>query len=158
MSDKDLPHVDIPEIILNLWYICDELGTVYSLRGRCYLGSGMDFEKLALLHQFAATDYLIAQAFPIPERLHTIVVTEDGEHKVPVTNSGALARWGGPEILFEEVFVELEKQLPAQTDLSIGKDPLICITPLLAAGDGTLRPITSPNRPLDTVSQNRSAR
>lgn len=29
------------ELILNLWYIYDDTGVVYSLRARCYFGSGI---------------------------------------------------------------------------------------------------------------------
>lgn len=137
--------MDNPEIILNLWYVYDDSGTIYSLRGRCYIGSGSDEEKLALLRRFAPTDYLIAQPFPVPERLHTTFVTEDGTRKLPVIGTGPVERMGGPGMLFEEVFVELEKQLPAQTRLSIGRDPMICITPLLGSEDGNLSPITSPS-------------
>ena len=64
------------EIILNLWYVHDNNGFIYSLRARCYVGSGADDEKLTLLRRFAQTDYLIAQPFPIPERFHTTIVRE----------------------------------------------------------------------------------
>ena len=137
--------MEAPEIILNLWYVYDDQGTIYSLRGRCYIGSGSDEEKLAFLSRFAATDYLIAQPFPVPERLHTTFIGEKGTQKLPVIGTGPIERMGGPEVLFEEVFVELEKQLPTQTGLSIGSEPLICITPLLGSEDGNLRPITSPS-------------
>ncbi len=59
-----------PEIILNLWYVVDDLGYIYSLRARAYLGSGSDDEKLAMLQKYAKTDYLIAKAFPIPKQFH----------------------------------------------------------------------------------------
>ena len=140
--------MDAPEIILNLWYVCDELGTVYSLRGRCYLSAGTDAEKLSFLRQFAATDYLIASVFPVPKRLHTILVVEEDTRELPVTNTEFLELCGGPEVLFEEVFVELEKQLPAQSNLSIGSDPVVCITPLLSDEVGHLRPIDKPRRGL----------
>lgn len=47
---------------------------------------------------------------------------------------------GGAQVLFEEAFAALERQLPAQTNLSIGQQPLICITPLLADDNGEIRP------------------
>ena len=37
------------EIILNLWYVIDDEGLIYSLRARCYVHSGTDEEKLAFL-------------------------------------------------------------------------------------------------------------
>ena len=58
-----------PEIIMNLWYVIDDLGVIYSLRARCYVHSGSDEEKLAFLRSCAETDFLIAQSFPVPERL-----------------------------------------------------------------------------------------
>lgn len=30
--------LDNPEIILNLWYVVDDMGVIYSLRGRTYIG------------------------------------------------------------------------------------------------------------------------
>jgi len=60
-----------PEVILNLWYVYDDLGFIYSLRGRTYLGYGTDEEKLKFLHQHATKDYLIAKSFPLLERYST---------------------------------------------------------------------------------------
>lgn len=67
------------EIIMNLWYVIDHEGLIYSLRARCYVHSGTDEEKLAFLQKCAETDYLIAQSFPVPERFHTTII--DGEKK-----------------------------------------------------------------------------
>jgi len=128
------------EIILNLWYVHDDNGFIYSLRARCYVGSGTDEEKLTLLRRFAQTDYLIAQPFPIPERFHTTIVEGNTQKKMGVVHLESLEPLGGAQILFEEAFVALERQLPAQTNLSIGQDPLICITPLLADDNGQIRP------------------
>ena len=36
------------EIILNLWYVIDDDGLIYSLRARCYVHSGTDEEKRLL--------------------------------------------------------------------------------------------------------------
>src|ERR1035437_5668829 len=75
--------VENAELILNLWYVYDDTGVVYSLRARCYVGSGSDEEKLALLRRFAQTDYLIAQPFPVPERFTTRTVEGNTKKKVP---------------------------------------------------------------------------
>jgi hypothetical protein len=128
------------EIILNLWYVHDDNGFVYSLRARCYIGSGADDEKLTLLRQFAEKDYMIAQPFPIPERFHTTVVEGNTQKKVAVIHLDSLEPIGGPQVLFEDAFATLDRQLPAQTNLSIGQQPLICITPLLADDNGEIRP------------------
>jgi hypothetical protein len=138
-------EVASPEIIVNLWYVFDELGIIYSLRGRAYISSGTDEEKLAFLRKFAETDYLIAQPFAVPKRLHTTFAAEDSRRTLAVADHRIIDELGGAEVLFEEVFVELEKQLPAQTNLSIGRAPLICITPLLAKEHGCLNPVTSPD-------------
>ena len=128
------------EIILNLWYVHDNNGFIYSLRARCYVGSGADDEKLTLLRRFAQTDYLIAQPFPIPERFHTTIVEGNTQNKVAVVHLESLEPLGGAQVLFEEAFAALERQLPAQTNLPIGQQPLICITPLLADDNGEIRP------------------
>jgi hypothetical protein len=102
---------DDREIILNLWYVYDDLGMIYSLRGRCYVGSGSDEQKSSFLLRSAATDYLIAQPFPVPERLHTTFPSGDGTQKLPVGDLEAIELIGGPGALFEEVFVELAAPL-----------------------------------------------
>lgn len=128
------------EIILNLWYVHDDTGHIYSLRARCYVGSGDDESKLASLRRFAQVDYLIAQPFPVPERFHTTIVEGNSHTKLPVVHLTSIEPLGGPQVLFEEAFVALEQLLPAQTDLSIGQQPLLCITPLLAGDDGQIKP------------------
>jgi hypothetical protein len=120
-----------------------KVGMIYSLRGRCYIGLGTDEEKLAFLRKFAERDYLIAQPFPVAKRFHTTFVNGNSRSTLGVADHGWVDVLGGPEILFEEVFVELEKQLLAQTELSIGAQPLICITPLLADEHGNLSPVIS---------------
>ena len=132
-----------PEIILNLWYVIDNLGVVYSLRARCHVHSGSDEEKLAFLGSYAETDFIIAQPFPIPERLHTTVIEGGNSRRMPVASHSALEATGGIGLLFEEVYQEMEKQLPAQTKLCNGRDPLVCITPLLADEHGNMRPLTA---------------
>src|SRR5579872_1207440 len=130
-----------PEIIMNLWYVIDDLGMIYSLRARCYVHSGTDEEKLGFLRGCAETDFLIAQSFPVPERLHTTVIEGENRQRMPVASHGALEATGGVGLLFEEVYQEMEKQLPAQTKLYIGRDPLVCITPLLSDEHGNMRPL-----------------
>jgi hypothetical protein len=132
-SRSQVSAIDHPEIILNLWYVHDDMGAIYSLRARAYVGYGTDEEKLALLKRFATTDYLIAQPFPVPERFQMTLGKRLG-----VAHASYLPAIGGVERLFEDVFVELEKQLPAQTKLSIGQKPLLCVTPLFGDDDGNI--------------------
>jgi hypothetical protein len=128
-----------PEIILNLWYVHDEQGVIYSLRARTYVAMGSDEEKLQLLQRHATLDYLIATPFPVPERFHTTFIELDGKKKMPVALRSAIESTVGLQNMFEDVFVAMEKALPAQTKLSIGTDPLVCITPVLGNDDGVLR-------------------
>jgi hypothetical protein len=74
------PRMENAEIILNLWYIHDDTGIIYSLRARAYVGTGTDDEKLTMLDRLANVDYLIARPFPIPERFH-IEIEEDGKRR-----------------------------------------------------------------------------
>ena len=78
------------EIILNLWYIHDDQGLIYSVRARAYVGIGTEEEKLAMLQQFANWDYLIAKPFPIPERFHTTLVEGDEQQRMPVAHVSIL--------------------------------------------------------------------
>jgi hypothetical protein len=133
------------EIILNTWYVTDETGAIYSLRAQMYVGAGTDEEKLAFLRSRAELDYLVATPFAVPESFHTRVVEvdpagESSERQVPVAIIGVLELLGGPIVLFEEAFRELERRLPAQTPLSIGSSPLVCLTPLFADENGRMRP------------------
>jgi hypothetical protein len=135
--------MDEPEIILNLWYVFDDRGVIYSLRARAYVQSGSDEEKLRFLQRCAETDYLIARPFPVPERCYTIVVAGTSEKRMPYMLTQALEIHGGSMTaadLFEEAFKEIEKDFPASTKLSIPVDPLICITGLYADDDGNLQP------------------
>jgi hypothetical protein len=43
-------------------------------------------------------------------------------------------------VLFEDPFVALERQLPPQTNLAIGQQPLLCVTPLIGGDDGEIKP------------------
>lgn len=83
-----------PEIILNLWYVVDDIGVIYSLRVRAYIGTGTEADKLKLLQKFATTDYLIAKAFPIPKSFHM--------NRMAVFNRSALDLLPNKASLFEE--------------------------------------------------------
>jgi hypothetical protein len=131
------------EIILNLWYVIDDDGLIYSLRARCYVHSGTDDEKLAFLRSLAETDYLIAQPFPIPEWAHTTIHEGETSRKLPVALYEGLRASGHFGRLFEEAYQTMQSQLPVQTKLGIGQDPLVCITPLRGDEDGNMRPLTA---------------
>jgi hypothetical protein len=129
------------EIILNLWFVMDDQGLIYSLRARCYVHSGTDEEKLAFLQSVAGTDYLIAQTFSIPERFHTTIHDGEISETVPMATYGGIRASVPFSTLFEDAMQEMEKQIPKQTRLRIGQRPIICMTPLLGDEDGNMRPL-----------------
>lgn len=137
------------EIILNLWYIYDDEGFIYSLRARSYLRSGTDEEKLAYLKDHALTDYLIAQSFKLPSWCKTNIVGGSKEESIPIVHIDAL-RITTPNILnlFEDAIKELESNLPFQSKLEISQEPLVIITPLIGDEDGNIYPQFSKNSPL----------
>lgn len=131
-----------PEIILNLWYVYDELGMIYKLLARAYVRSGTDEEKQACLRQFAETDYMLAQWFPVPERFHTTIIEGEEKRKMAVVGIDSIESTVGFAALFEDTFQQLEKEFPPATKLRIPRDPLICITPLFADHNGEFHPKT----------------
>jgi len=111
------------EIILNLWYVCTKEGTIFSLRGRAYIYTGTDHEKLRFLQKQAYLDYMNANTFAPPTMSDVSVQIVFHERLMPAL--------GGPMFLFEKVIQGLEKSMQTQTRLKVPKDPLVCITPLL---------------------------
>jgi hypothetical protein len=91
------------EIILNLWYVLDDLEMIYSLRARCYICTCTDEDKLAMLRRSAPIDYQIAQTFPIPNRFHTTLIEGDNEQKFAVVELDSLEATGGVRMLFKDV-------------------------------------------------------
>ena len=129
---------DEPEIILNLWYVHDEQGYIYSLRARAYIGVGPESEKLELLKACADVDYLIADPFPIPERFFTKVSSH--RDRLPVAHVTIMKIPGQKIALWEDAIQQLQARLPSQTSLNISKSPIVCITPLLGNDKGNICP------------------
>lgn len=126
--------MDTPEIILNLWYVCDAMGVIYSIRARVYIVSGTDSEKLAFLKEYAVKDYLIARPFPIPKHLYV-----NGQ---PIFLKSVYDSISSMHIeLFKEAIETLQNELPDQTPFDIPDQPLICITPLMRDDSGNISPI-----------------
>lgn len=118
-----------PEICLNLWYVRDEDGFIYSLRARAYLLEGSERENLRELQRLSRTDYLIAKAFPIPAQYSI--------NGIPVFHIAALEQIRKTD-LFVDAIAALQSELPAQTPFDIPDQPLVCITPLLGDDDGNI--------------------
>lgn len=121
-----------PEIILNLWYVCDDMGFIYSLRARAYFVVGTDEEKMNELQKHSQTDYLIARAFSIPARYHI-----NGQ---AVYHKAAFDLLDSPVDLFREAINTLQNELPSQTPFDIPSKPVVCFTPLLGDDFGNIRP------------------
>lgn len=126
------------EVIFNLWYVYDQTGTIYFLLGRSYAGLESQTQSLAFLRRFAASDHRIAQYFPLPSRFHTTVVESGNARALPVIHTSSLGPLGGPEVLFQEVILQLQAQVHALSGLALTDNPVVCITPLLLGVDGTL--------------------
>lgn len=127
------------EIIVNLWYILHKpTGVIFGLAGRAYYAGGTDDEKVALLKRLAATDYLLATRFPVPERFEVNNIS--GCCSVDEPNAPATT-------LFEEVYQELEGEIAMRLTmgervaLKIPDNPLFVVTCLLENEDGTLTPV-----------------
>lgn len=128
--------MDDKEIIANLWYAVDERGFIYEVRGRMYVADGDDQSKLNYLHQYTHTDYMVCPSHPLPEKIKTNF--EDGSYNVIHYND--MKRSGGEGILFEDLFDEMEKSIPAGSVLKFPINPLTVITPLSKSEYGVLFP------------------
>lgn len=128
------------EVVLNLWYVRDEEGIIYSLRVKAYLIEGTDEEKLAFLQERARLDYLIAEPFEIPERFHLTTGVGRNAKRMPVAHVNMLETLDSRIALFEDAFKTIENRFPAQSDLNIPQDPVVCSTPLMQNKLGIIEP------------------
>ncbi len=90
------------EVIVNLWYVIDEKGLIYSLRVKAYIGTGTIDEKLDFLRQRASYDYLIAEPFKIPIRFHVRFGTNLRPETMPIAHVASLEVSDSPIALFED--------------------------------------------------------
>jgi hypothetical protein len=128
-----------PEIVLNLWYVRDEQGLIYSLRIRPYVCVGTDDAMLAFLKERASLDYQIAQPFSVPEAFHTTVMEDGRTVKCPVAHVSMLDL-RKPLPMYEEALKSIESGFPSQTRLSIPIGVLVCVTALGENPDGEIVP------------------
>ncbi|MYF98364.1 hypothetical protein F4212_04420 [Candidatus Poribacteria bacterium] len=94
--------MDNREVIVNLWYLIDEEGLIYSLRVKTYIGTGSIKEKLEFLQQRASLDYLIAEPFEIPQRFHVRIGTGPKSEIMPIAHVTSLEVSSSPIALFED--------------------------------------------------------
>ena len=128
------------EIIVNLWYVRDEEGVIYSLRAKAYVGTGSDAKKLEFLQQRALVDYLVADPFEIPRRFHVRIGIGRDSKVMPVALVSMLQTLDSPIALFEDALKVVESRFPAQSKLEIPQDPLVCTTPLMQNKQGQIEP------------------
>ncbi len=130
---------DGSEIILNLWFVQDPDGVIYSLRARAYLSSGSAARDLAFLRQHAEIDHRIASVFPVPDRYHTMI----GDRVMPVALRSAIDTVCEPLEIFEDAIRALGDALPAQSNAAIPTTPLVCITTLVGVTGDDVMPVIS---------------
>jgi hypothetical protein len=126
------------EVIVNLWYVRDEEGVIYSLRVKAYVGAGSDAEKLEFLQQRASLDYLVADPFEIPRRFHIQIGIGHDSKVMPVAHISMLQTLDSPIAIFEDALKVIESRFPAQSQLGIPQDPLVCTTPLMQNKQGVI--------------------
>lgn len=127
-------------MILNLWYVHDEEGFIYSLRVKAYVAEGSEEEKLQFLRDRAQFDYLIAESFPVPFDYHINLVEGREERKLAVGHVSMLKMLVSRIALFEEAIKAVESRFSAQSNISVPENPVVCITPLAQNSEGTIEP------------------
>lgn len=132
--------LDNREVIVNLWYVIDEEGLIYSLRVKTYVGKGSNEEKLKFLQQRASLDYLIAEPFEIPQRFHVRIGTRPRSAIMPVAHLTSLDVLSSPIALFEDALKVIEGRFPSQSQIDIPQEPLVCTTPLMQNEYGVIEP------------------
>jgi hypothetical protein len=138
-----------PEVVINLWAYSDEDGTILRLAGKTYVMQGIDSEKLALLRQLAASDFLSAPWHKVPTNF-TIQHTEFGEMK-GVAQASMISDPHYHEHLFGPLIEKLAQSIPEQAHSVNGEyqkfrpelpeAPLFVSTVVIEYEDGTQVPM-----------------
>ncbi len=143
-------HPSILDICFNLWLVVDQqMRLVYAYMGKAYALRGSDEDKLRILQSLSADDHHTVPRRKLPERFS--VVSADGELKGVATLD--IAR-SAESRFFEELFEQLQKELPMQPRFILGKTvqypipvskaPLCVTTVLLESKHGILFPQVNP--------------
>ena len=143
--------LDNPEVVINLWAYSGEDGTILRLAGKTYVMQGTDAEKLDLLRQLAATDFLSAPWHKVPLNF-TIHHTVFGEMK----GAAQASMIGDPqyhEHLFGSLIEKLAQSIPEQVRsvngeyekfrLDLPEAPLCISTIVMEYEDGSLVPMVA---------------
>lgn len=140
-----------PEVVINLWAYSGEDGTILRLAGKAYVMQGTDAEKLVLLRDLAASDFLCAAWHQVPSNF-TIQHADFGEMK----GAAQASMIGDPyyhQNLFGPLIEILAKSVPTQARsingeyqhfrLDMPEAPLSVTTLVMEYEDGTLVPMIS---------------
>lgn len=140
-----------PEVVLNLWAYADRAGNIVRLAGKAYVMDGEDEQKLELLRQLSATDFLSAPWHKVPERFS--VVYPDGERLSGVAHVSLLSAPESHEHLFGSLMDLLAERLPEQMRsinaeyqrfrMHLPQAPLTVTTVVVEHEDGRLEPMVS---------------
>jgi hypothetical protein len=132
------PQSNEPEIILNLWYVQDDDGSIYCLRAKAYVASGAESEELALLKVCADVDHPIAKLLPV----HVEGPVEGKATMVPVGHISMFGLPRSPIAPWEDAICQLEPGLRPQTGSACRSRRLSALLRCGQMMQGTLRPST----------------
>jgi len=140
-----------PEVVINLWAYSGEDGTILRLAGKTYVMQGTDAEKLALLRQLAASDFLGAPWHKVPANF-TIQHTDFGKMK-GAAQASMMSDPHYHENLFGPLIEKLALSIPKQMRcvdgdyqefrINLPEAPLCISTIVIENEDGTLVPMVS---------------
>ena len=140
-----------PEVVINLRAYAGEDGTILRLAGKSYVMQGTDAEKLALLRQLAATDFLSAPWHKVPSNftMHHMVFGE----MQGVAQASMISDPYCHQNLFGPLIESLAQSIPEQVRsvegkyqtfrLDIPQQPLCVATIVMEIEDGSLVPMVS---------------
>ena len=137
-----------PEVVANLWVYADEDGLIARLAGKAYVLDGTDREKLDLLRQLAASDFLSAEWQPIPKNFG--LIGPDGQ-RLNFAQLHALQDENTKAALVGPLLDKLASSLPPQLcevdgeyqqfSMKMPEAPLTVLTVVMEYPDGRLVPV-----------------
>jgi hypothetical protein len=140
-----------PEVVMNLWAYTGEDGSIMRLAGKTYVMQGIDDEKLALLRQLSASDFLSAPWEKVPANF--VVNNADGESMQGLAQASMITDPYYHQQLFGPLIEKLAKLVPEQLRSVVGEyekfrldlpeSPLSVTTIVMEYENGTLVPMVS---------------
>lgn len=140
-----------PEVVVNVWAYSGEDGTILRLAGKIYVLQGNDAEKLALLRQLAASDFLGATWHKVPASFkisHPVYGVMEGAAQASMLSDPQYH-----ETLFGPLIEQLARKVPEQLRcvdgeykvfrLELPEEPLLISTIIMENEDGSLVPMVA---------------